>query len=303
MRILFAGTPETAVPSLNRLVSDGHDVAAVLTRAPARAGRKHQLVQSDIHNTAQKLGLPVLTPHTLKDPAVREQIAELNVEAVAVVAYGLLVPKELLGIPWINLHFSLLPCWRGAAPVQYAIWHGDDLTGASTFRIEEGLDTGPVYGTLTETIGPNDTSGDLLARLATSGAELLSRTIALLEAGRATAQPQSGEPSYAPMIHPPEAQVEWNHPAVAIDRQIRAHTPDPGPWTTLGGSRVKLGPASLVPEVTDLAPGELRDGLVGTGSHALRLGTVAPAGKRAMPAQDWLRGARLAQGTRFGEKA
>ena len=303
MRILFAGTPETAVPSLNRLVSDGHDVAAVLTRAPARAGRKHQLVQSDIHNTAQKLGLPVLTPHTLKDPAVREQIAELNVEAVAVVAYGLLVPKEFLGIPWINLHFSLLPCWRGAAPVQYAIWHGDDLTGASTFRIEEGLDTGPVYGTLTETIGPNDTSGDLLARLATSGAELLSRTFALLEAGRATAQPQSGEPSYAPMIHPPEAQVDWNHPAVAIDRQIRAHTPDPGPWTVLGGSRVKLGPASLAPEVTDLAPGELRDGLVGTGSHALRLGTVAPAGKRAMPAQDWLRGARLAQGTRFGEKA
>lgn len=303
MRILFAGTPETAVPSLRRLVADGHDVAAVLTRAPAPAGRKHKLVQSAVHDAAEALGLPVMTPRTLKDAEVQANIRDAAVEAVAVVAYGLIIPKPLLDIEWINLHFSLLPAWRGAAPVQYSLWHGDEITGASTFRIEEGLDTGPVYGTLTEEIRPGDTSGELLARLSTSGAELLSRTFALVEAGKATPQPQSGASTYAPMIHPRDAQVDWTHPAVAIDRQIRAHTPDPGPWTVLEGARVKLGPVTLAPEIADLAPGQIRDGLVGTGSHAVALGAVAPAGKRAMPAADWLRGARLAEGTRFGEKA
>lgn len=303
MRILFAGTPETAVPSLRRLVADGHDVAAVLTRAPARAGRKHKLVQSAVHDAAESLGLPVLTPRTLKDPEVQTQIRELDADAVAVVAYGLIVPRTLLDTPWINLHFSLLPAWRGAAPVQYAIWHGDNITGASTFRIEEGLDTGPVYGALTEEIHSDDTSGELLGRLAESGAELLSRTFALLESGAAIAQPQDGDATFAHMIHPADAQIAWSHPAVAIDRQIRAHTPEPGPWTALEGARVKVGPVSLAPDVTDLAPGEIRDGFVGTGSHAVRLGTVAPAGKRTMDARDWLRGARLTPGTRFEEKA
>lgn len=278
-------------------------MAAVLTRAPARAGRKHRLVNSPVHEAAESLGIPVLTPRSLKSEEAQSQVRELGVDAVAVVAYGLIVPAALLDIPWINLHFSILPAWRGAAPVQYAIWHGDDLTGASTFRIEEGLDTGPVYGTLTEPIRPTDTSGELLGRLAVSGAELLARTFALLESGQADPQPQVGESTYAHMIHPADAQVDWSHPAVAIDRQIRAHTPDPGPWTLLDGQRVKLGPVSLAPEVTDLQPGEIRDGFVGTGSHAILLGTVAPAGKRAMNAKDWLRGARLEAGTTFGGKA
>ncbi|MFT0847128.1 methionyl-tRNA formyltransferase [Actinomycetaceae bacterium L2_0104] len=302
MRILFAGTPETAVPSLRRLIADGHEVAAVLTRAPARAGRKHRLVQSAVHTAADELGIPVLTPATLRDEGIQHQIEELAPEAVAVVAYGLLVPQALLGVPahgWINLHFSVLPSWRGAAPVQYAIWHGDDVTGASTFRLEKGLDTGPVLGVVTEPILPRDTSGELLDRLAASGSELLSRTFELLEDGSAVAQPQQGEPTFAPTIKTSETRVDWTRPAVAVDRQIRAHTPAPGAWTVLNGSRVKLGPVTPAPDQAALAPGEIKDGLVGTGSHPIRLGWVAPAGKKAMDAQDWLRGARLADGTRF----
>ncbi len=305
VRILFAGTPETAVPSLRRLMADGHEVAAVLTRAPAPAGRKHKLVQSAVHTAAEELGIPVLTPATLKDDQVQHQVKALAPEVVAVVAYGLLVPPALLDLPrhgWINLHFSVLPAWRGAAPVQYAIWHGDEVTGASTFRLEKGLDTGPVLGVVTEPIRRDDTSGQLLERLSFSGAELLSRTFALLEEGGAVAQPQQGEPTFAPTIKTSEGQVDWNLPAVGIDRQIRAHTPAPGAWTVMDGSRVKLGPVRLAPDGLALAPGEIRDGLVGTGSHPVELGWVAPAGKRAMDARDWLRGARLAEGTRFETK-
>ena len=305
MRILFAGTPETAVPSLRRLIADDHEVVAVLTRAPARAGRRHKLIQSSVHIAADELGIPVFTPATLKDQHIQRQIKDLAPEAIAVVAYGLLVPEALLDVPshgWINLHFSVLPAWRGAAPVQYAIWHGDDVTGASTFRLEKGLDTGPVLGVVTEPIRAQDTSGELLGRLSLSGAELLSRTFMLLEHGEAVAQSQQGEPTFAPTIKTPEAQVDWTLPAIAIDRQIRAHTPTPGAWTVLDGSRVKLGPVSPASDQPVLAPGEIKDGFVGTGSHPIRLGWVAPAGKRAMDAGDWLRGARLAEGSRFETK-
>ena len=302
MRILFSGTPDTAIPSLHHLIADGHEVAAVLTRAPARAGRRHKLVPSAVHEAAEELGLPVLTPATLRDEDIQEQIKELAPDAVAVVAYGLLVPPSLLDVPthgWINLHFSVLPAWRGAAPVQYAIWQGDDVTGASTFRLEKGLDTGPVFDVMTEPIHPTDTSGDLLARLAISGAELLSHTFAALENGSAASHPQEGEPSLAPTITTREAQVDWRSPALLVDRQIRAHTPAPGAWTTLGGNRVKLGPVTLAPDGEPLAPGEIRNGFVGTGTHPIRLGWVAPAGKKAMDARDWLRGARLPEGTHF----
>lgn len=302
MRILFAGTPETAVPSLERLVADGHEVAAVLTRAPARAGRKHKLVRSAVHAAAEQLGIEVFTPTSLKDEQVQQEVKNLKPEAIAVVAYGLLVPPALLDIPrygWINLHFSLLPAWRGAAPVQYAIWHGDDMTGASTFILEEGLDAGPVLGCVTEPIQMDDTSGTLLERLAESGAELLSRTFKLLDQGGVTARPQEGEPTFAPTIKTFEGQIDWTLPAVAIDRQIRAHTPAPGAWTMLEEGRLKLGPVSLAPDGPKLVPGEIANGLVGTGSHPVRLGWIAPAGRRAMDARDWLRGARLAEGTRF----
>lgn len=302
MRILFAGTPDTAIPSLHRLIADGHEVAAVLTRAPARAGRRHKVVPSAVHQAAEELGLPVLTPTTLRDEEIQKHIKELAPDAVAVVAYGLLVPPALLDIPahgWINLHFSVLPAWRGAAPVQYAIWRGDDVTGASTFRLEKGLDTGPIFGVMTEAIQPTDTSGDLLHRLAVSGADLLSRTFAGLKDGSAVAQPQQGEPTLAPTIATGQAQVDWSAPAFAVDRQIRAHTPAPGAWTILDGNRVKLGPVTRAPDQTPLAPGEINNGFVGTGSHPVQLGWVAPAGKKAMDARDWLRGARLPEGTRF----
>lgn len=304
MRILFAGTPEAAAPSLYRLIADGHEVLAVLTRAPAPAGRRHKLVPSAIHQAAEELGLPVLTPTTLRDEEVQERIKELAPDAVAVVAYGLLVPPSLLDVPthgWINLHFSVLPAWRGAAPVQYAVWRGDDLTGASTFRLEKGLDTGPVFGVMNEFIGLTDTSGDLLERLAVSGADLLSRTFAALEDGSAAPQPQEGVPTFAPSITTREAQVDWSAPAFAVNRQIRAHTPAPGAWTMLGGNRVKLGPVTLDPDraFPALAPGEIKDGFVGTGSYPVQLGWVAPAGKKAMDARDWLRGARLSSGSRF----
>ncbi len=295
-----------ALPSLDRLLDDGHDVAAVLTRAPARSGRKHRLVPSPIHRRAEELGLTVLTPTSLKDCGLQANIAALEPEAVAVVAYGMLVPPELLDVPahgWINLHFSLLPAWRGAAPVQHAIAAGDDVTGASTFRIDKGLDTGPVFGRLTETVRPTDTAGDLLGRLSVSGAELLSRTFALLETGRAHAEPQQGAATRAPSIGVADAEVDWSLPALAIDRRIRAHTPAPGAWTTLDGLRVKLGPVREAAGGASLAPGEILAGAtvhVGTGSVPVELSWVMPAGKKQMDAADWIRGARLAEGARFG---
>ena len=305
VRILFAGTPQASVPSLQRLLDAGHDVLAVLTRAPAPAGRRHKLVRSAVHEEADARGIPVYTPTSLKkDEDVRRAIEELAPEAVAVVAYGLLIPPALLEIPrfgWINLHFSLLPQWRGAAPVQYAIAAGQETTGASTFRLEAGLDTGPVFGSVVEKVGERETAGELLERLSHSGAGLLVETFERLGRG-AEPVPQSGEPSYAPSISTADARVDWNLDAVTIDRRSRAHTPAPGPWTTLGGTRIKLGPLAARPDVVDLQPGQIRSGkppLAGTGAGAVELSGVAPAGKKPMDASAWLRGARLAPETRF----
>ena len=309
VKILFAGTPDVAVPSLLRLIEDGHDVAAVLTRPPARAGRQHRLVSSPIHQVAEERGIEVITPHSLREDEIQRRIASYEAEAIAVVAYGLLVPPALLDVPrhgWINLHFSLLPAWRGAAPVQYALAAGDDITGASTFRIEKGLDTGPVFGQMTEPIGARDTSGELLERLSYSGAELLSRTFALLESGQAYATPQAGDVSVAPTISVADARVDWSLPAIAIDRRIRAHTPAPGAWTEYEGVRVKLGPVLPVDTDSVLHPGEISAGkkvLVGTGSNPVELTWVAPAGKKQMNAADWARGARLNEGAMFGGQA
>lgn len=306
MRILFAGTPEVAIPSLERLIGDGHDVAAVLTRPPARARRGHKLIPSPVHAFAEEQGIEVFTPTSLRDEEAQRVIATYEAEAVAVVAYGMLIPPALLDVPrhgWINLHFSLLPAWRGAAPVQYAIATGDDITGASTFRIDEGLDTGPVFGQLTETIGARETAGDLLERLSLSGAELLSRTFALLEAGEANPVAQEGDASLAPTISVADARVDWSLPALAIDRRIRAHTPAPGAWTELEGVRVKLGPVLPVNDDVSLEIGEIQAGkrvFVGTGSTPVELSWVAPAGKKRMDATDWARGARLDVGVCFG---
>ncbi|MBO0900345.1 methionyl-tRNA formyltransferase [Cellulomonas sp. zg-ZUI22] len=309
MRLLFAGSPAAAVPSLEALLASRHEVVAVLTRPDARVGRGRTLQPSPVGALARERGLPVLTPRTLRDPEVVAEITALGVDAAPVVAYGVLVPPTLLDVPrhgWVNLHFSVLPAWRGAAPVQHAVMAGDEVTGASTFRLEEGLDTGPVYGTLTETIRPTDTSGDLLGRLSVAGAELLVRTLDALEEGVLEPVPQPADGvSLAPKLTVQDARVRWEHPSTAVDRRIRGCTPAPGAWTTLpDGQRLGVGPVRPVPEVTDLGPGEVRadkrEVLVGTGAGAVRLGEVTAPGKRPMPAADWARGARLEAATVLG---
>lgn len=309
MRLLFAGTPAAAVPSLEALLGSRHEVVAVLTRPDARSGRGRTLSASPVKQLALEAGLDVLEPRRLRDEGVREALERLDIDAAPVVAYGNLVPPELLDLPahgWVNVHFSVLPAWRGAAPVQHALIAGDQVTGATTFRLDEGLDTGAVLGTLTETVRPRDTSGDLLGRLAQVGAGLLVRTLDALEDGILVPTPQGLDGvSHAPKIEVDDARVRWGHPSHAVDRRIRGCTPAPGAWTTLpDGSRLGLGPVVPVPGVDGLAPGQVRAGksevLVGTAGGAVRLGEVTPAGKRAMAAADWVRGARLDDATVLG---
>ena len=303
MRLLFAGTPEVAVPALEALLDSRHEVVAVLTRPDARAGRGRTLTASPVKRRAEAAGIEVLTPRSPRDADFQARLAALAVDCAPVVAYGALLPKAVLDVPahgWVNLHFSVLPAWRGAAPVQRAVIAGDEITGATTFRIEEGLDTGPVYGTLTEAIRRRDTAGDLLGRLAGAGATLLTATLDAIEDGTANPIPQPADGiSLAPRLEVEDARVRWTHPATAVDRLIRGCTPSPGSWTTTpDGGRLKLGPVLPRPDVTDLPPGAVRVGrdevLVGTATHAVALGDVSSAGKRALAAADWARGARLA---------
>lgn len=310
MRVLFAGTPQVAVASLDQLVKDGFDVVAVLTREDAPVGRKRVMTPSPVAARAAELGIDIIHANRIDEPT-QERLAALDLDIAAIVAYGGLVPEKALTIPrlgWINLHFSLLPAWRGAAPVQHSIMAGDDITGAVTFQLEKGLDTGPVFGTLTETIDVADTAGELLGRLAISGAVLLSQTLSGLEAGKLVGVEQQGDTSYAHKLTLADGQVDWSLPALVIRRRINGTSPDPGAWTELDGQRFKLG--TLVPQadVTDLAPGEVRIEpgkkprvLVGTGSYAVELGLVQPPGKKMMNAADWARGI-LASGTVDGVK-
>jgi methionyl-tRNA formyltransferase len=308
LRLLFAGTPEPAVPSLEALLASRHEVVAVLTRPDAPSGRGRRLSRSPVAERADEAGVPVLQPRSPREPEFLEQLAALAVDAAPVVAYGALIPPAALDVPrhgWINLHFSLLPAWRGAAPVQHAIMAGDEITGAATFRLEAGLDTGPVFGTVTEAIGPRDTAGDLLGRLSVSGAKLLAATLDGIEDGALEARPQPTEGvSLAPRIESADARVDWSLPSHVVDRRIRGVTPAPGAWTTWRGDRLRLGPVTPVSEGPALQPGEVavvgRDVLVGTGSSPVRLGHVQPAGKRMLPAADWARGARPADGERVG---
>jgi len=257
---------------------------------------------------ADAAGIPVLQPRSPREPDFLAELAGLGVDCAPVVAYGALVPQAALDVPrhgWVNLHFSLLPAWRGAAPVQHAIMAGDEITGASTFRLEAGLDTGPVFGTVTDAIGPRDTAGDLLGRLAVSGAGLLVATLDGIAAGSLVAEPQPAEGvSLAPKVETADAEIDWALPAHVVDRRVRGVTPAPGAWTTWRGERLRLGPVEPVPEV-ELPAGQVAVGaagvLVGTGRGAVRLGLVQPAGKRMFPAADWARGARPAPGERVGE--
>ncbi|MGH3544445.1 MAG: methionyl-tRNA formyltransferase [Mycobacteriales bacterium] len=317
MRLVFAGTPEPAVPALRALLASQHDVVAVLTRPDAPAGRGRKLVASPVAQLATEHGIELLRPQSPKDPVFQNRLRELAPDCCPVVAYGALLPASALEIPrlgWLNLHFSLLPAWRGAAPVQRAIMHGDQITGASVFAIEPSLDSGPVYGSLTEPITATDTAGDLLGRLADAGAGLLVSCLDGMAEGALTpiSQPADGV-SLAPKLTSDDARVVWQHPAFAVDRRIRSCTPTPGAWTTFRGERVKLGPVALISDgegsdsggsgVGDsdseaLPPGALlvqsRRVLVGTVSGAVELSAVQPAGRRPMPATDWVRGLRPA---------
>jgi methionyl-tRNA formyltransferase len=309
VRLVFAGTPEVALPSLEALLASDHEVVAVVTRPDARAGRGRSLVPSPVRTRAEAAGLEVLTPARPSDPVFQERLRELAPDACPVVAYGALVPPSALEIPrhgWVNLHFSLLPAWRGAAPVQHAIMAGDEVTGASTFLLEPGLDTGPVFGVMTEAIKPADTAGDLLDRLAHGGAGLLVATLDGIADGSLSPVPQPADGvSLAPKIEVEDARVTWSTPALAVDRRVRGCTPSPGAWTVFRGERLKLLPVSVERGYAGppLAAGELAVGkqqvLVGTASGVVRLGEVRPHGKKQMAAADWARGMRIQPGERL----
>jgi methionyl-tRNA formyltransferase len=298
MRLVFAGTPEVAVVSLEAVLASRHEVLAVVTRPDAVAGRGHRLTPSPVSQAAIEHGIPVLTPIKPSEPEFITTLQDLAPDCCPVVAYGALIPQTVLDIPakgWVNLHFSLLPAWRGAAPVQRSIMGGDDVTGAAVFQLEAGMDTGPVFGVVTEGIGPRDTAGDLLGRLAHSGAELLVKVLDGIEAGMLTPVPQPADGvSLAPKITVEDARVRWDEPAMAVDRRIRGCTPAPGAWTMLGDLKVKLQPVAITDE--QLPIGELKVErnrvLVGTVTTAVELGAVQPAGKKAMDAAAWARGLR-----------
>jgi methionyl-tRNA formyltransferase len=341
VRLVFAGTPDVAVSSLEALSGSSHDVVAVVTRPDAPAGRGRSLVASPVKKRALELGLEVLTPARPSDPDFQDRLRELAPDVCPMVAYGALIPPSALSVPthgWINLHFSLLPAWRGAAPVQRAIMAGDEVTGATTFLVERGLDTGPIFGVMTETIKPDDTAGDLLGRLAQAGAGLLVATLDALEAGQLQGVPQAAEGvSLAPKISVEDARIHWTRPAMAIDRHIRGCSPAPGAWTTFRGERVKIHPVTVVPDVSVgddrgattpgggpsgvptpgvptpgepvpevLAPGEIAATKhavrVGAAAGAVMLGTVQPQGKKPMNAADWARGVRLELGEKFADE-
>ncbi|RFD24770.1 methionyl-tRNA formyltransferase [Mycobacterium uberis] len=309
MRLVFAGTPEPALPALRCLIdSPHHDVIAVLTRPDAVSGRRGKPEPSPVAREALDRGIPLLRPARPNSPMFVSELSELAPECCAVVAYGALLGNPLLAVPphgWINLHFSLLPAWRGAAPVQAAIAAGDTITGATTFRIEPSLDSGPVYGVVTEKIQPTDIAGDLLERLAVSGATLLLSTLDGIADGTLTPRPQPDDGvSVAPKITVEQARVRWDLPALVVERRIRAVTPNPGAWTRIGELRVKLGPVCLGTGVAELPrtlnpllPGDIhvdrKSVWIGTGSDPVRLGQIQLPGKKFMNAIDWARGARL----------
>jgi methionyl-tRNA formyltransferase len=305
MRVVFAGTPEVAVPALDAVAASSHDLVGVVTRPDAPAGRGRKLLASPVALRAEELGVPVLKPEHPRDPDFQAALRALEPDCCPVVAYGALLPQSALDIPphgWVNLHFSALPHWRGAAPVQHAIWNGDEVTGATTFRIVKELDAGPTFGLMTERIRPTDTAGDLLARLAEGGAGLLVLTLDGIEEGSLEARPQQVDGvSFAPKIQVEDARVDWRRPAIVIDHQVRACTPAPGAWTRFEGERFKIGPVTLTDQ--QLEPGVLEVGkndvLVGTATQAIRLGDVQAFGKKQMPAADWARGVRLETGVAF----
>lgn len=305
MRVVFAGTPEVAVPSLDAIAASRHELVGVVTRPDAAQGRSKRLVPSPVAQRAEELGVPVLKPEHPREPEFQAELKALEPDCCPVVAYGAMLPQSALDIPkhgWVNLHFSLLPAYRGAAPVQRAVWAGEEISGATTFRIVKAMDAGPVFGTMTQALAPDETSGSLFEKLTEGGARLLVSTLDGIEDGTLEAREQPTEGvTYADKITVEDAQIDWTQNAVAIDRQIRACTPAPGAWTLLDGERFKVGPVTIAEDA--VAPGELvvrkNEVLVGTGTTAVRLGRVKAFGKKEMPAADWARGVRLESGVAF----
>jgi methionyl-tRNA formyltransferase len=308
VRIVFGGTPDVAIPSLDALADSRHELVAVVTRPDAPSGRGKKLTASPVAQRAAELGIEVLKPQRPRDEEFVTRLTELAPDCCPVVAYGALLPQRVLEIPrhgWVNLHFSLLPAWRGAAPVQHAILAGDQITGATTFRIVLELDAGPILATVSEPIRPDDTAGDLLHRLSLSGARLLVETLDGIEDGTLTATPQpetDAQVSYASKINVEDARIDWTQSAGVLDRLIRACAPAPGAWTTFRGERFKINSARICDAV--LAPGVLqiskRGVRVGTATQALELDEIQAQGKKPMPAADWARGITFGPEPRLG---
>ncbi|MBO0841919.1 MAG: methionyl-tRNA formyltransferase [Nocardioides sp.] len=310
MRVVFAGTPEVAVPSLDAIAKSSHELVGVVTRPDAPQGRSKRLVPSPVADRAEELGVPVLKPSHPREPDFQAALRELGPDCCPVVAYGAMLPQSALDIPrhgWVNLHFSLLPAYRGAAPVQRAVWAGEEISGATTFRIVKAMDAGPVFGTMTQALAPDETSGSLFEKLMVGGASLLVATLDGIDDGSLEAREQPAEGvSYADKITVEDARIDWTQSSMAIDRQIRACTPAPGAWTLLDGQRFKVGPVTRI-DVAEpplgLTPGAIATGknevFVGTGTSAIRLGRVKAFGKKEMAAADWARGVRLESGASF----
>lgn len=301
--IIFAGSPAAAVPSLQALAESRHDVAAVLTREDSPQGRRRELTPTAVAASATQLGLPIIRANRLAGAAT-EAVTALRPDLGVIVAYGGFVREPLLTVPrlgWINLHFSLLPRWRGAAPVQRAIIAGDEVSGASVFQLVPELDAGDVFGQFTQAIGAHETAGHLLESLSVGGAELLLRVVNSLADGVARAEPQFGDVTLAPKLDLPDARLDFAQHASTVLNRLRGVTPEPGAFTRVDEVRVKVLEAVIVRDEPRLAAGllELRDGriLVGTSSDPIELVSVQPAGKKPMKAADWWRGRPADAGT------
>jgi methionyl-tRNA formyltransferase len=299
MRLVFAGTPDAAVPSLRLLAASDQDVVAVVTRRDAPIGRKRVITPSAVATAADELGIETVKTDRL-DAAATERIAGFGADLGVIVAYGGLVREPLLSTPahgWINLHFSLLPRWRGAAPVQHALIAGDAVTGASVFQLVPALDAGDVFAERAYPVPAGATSGDVLGALAREGADLLREVVDAIAAGTAAAVPQSGEATLAPKLDDDDGRIRWDQPREAVLARLSGVTPEPGAHTMIDGARVKLLAARSAPaDSPPLDPGALaahgRGVLVGTATEAVLLERVQPAGKAAMNAADWWRGRR-----------
>lgn len=307
LRLVFAGTPDVAVPSLEALAVSHHDVVGVVTREDAPLGRKRVLTASPVGVRAAELGLPVLKANRLRDEQTAA-VAEFRPDLGVIVAYGALLRAPMLAVPrlgWVNLHFSLLPRWRGAAPVQHAVIAGDSETGSAVFHLVDELDAGDVYSLERRAIGPDETAGEVLGALAVSGAAQLASVVDALASGTAVAVAQEGEASYAPKLTLADARLNWADSASAVSARLRGVTPEPGAFTELpsdGGDpeRLKIHRARIAVGTPRLRPGLIvaEGGRVfaGTATHPLELLSVQPAGRREMPAADWWRGLQRAEG-------